>query len=140
MRVSNGLMVVAVAKATKPGRYGAGLGLWLQVSRSGTKAGIFRYERHGRARHMGLGPVHTVTPAEARRKATEARKAFLDGRDPIEERRTVRDEGRLKEARAMTLCDQHSRGRRPGSDHDKHFHAGRAAGLGVSRLGEPIVA
>ena len=49
-----------------PGRYSDGHGLWLQISQSGTKAWLFRYMINGRARHMGLGPLHTVNLAEAR--------------------------------------------------------------------------
>jgi hypothetical protein len=59
MREANKLSAVKVAKLKTPGRYGDGLGLWLQVSQFGTKAWLFRYTRHGRARQMGLGPLHT---------------------------------------------------------------------------------
>jgi hypothetical protein len=38
----------AVKTKTKRGRYGDGGGLFLQVSKWGTKAWIFRYERDGR--------------------------------------------------------------------------------------------
>lgn len=83
----NKLSAISVAKLTKPGRYGDGGGLWLQVSPSLTKAWLFRFMLNGRARQMGLGPVHTVSLAEAREKAREARKSLLDGVDPIEARR-----------------------------------------------------
>ena len=42
----------------------------------------------GRARAMGLGPVHTISLAEARELALECRKLLLQGKDPIEERTT----------------------------------------------------
>src|SRR5215210_5389323 len=105
MRNSNpkGLTAVAVARATKPGRYGDGHGLWLQVSRTGTKSWLFRYQRHGQARQMGLGPVHTITLAEAREKARECRRRLLEGIDPIEERRSERQQARAATARGMTF-------------------------------------
>lgn len=105
MRDSNskGLTAIAVARATKPGRYGDGLGLWLQVSRSGTKAWLFRYQRNGQARQMGLGPVHTITLAEAREKARDCRRRLLDGIDPIEARRSERQRARTAEARGITF-------------------------------------
>ena len=56
VREANKLSAVKVAKLNTPGRYCDGLGLWLQVSQFGTKAWLFRYTRHGRARQMGLGP------------------------------------------------------------------------------------
>ena len=37
--------------------YGDGAGLWLQVSRGGTKSWVFRYELDGWAREMGLGNI-----------------------------------------------------------------------------------
>lgn len=75
-----------VATVKKRGRYSDGGGLVLQVSRWGTKSWVFRYERDGRDRHMGLGPVHDRSLAEAREKARECRRLLLDGVDPIEAR------------------------------------------------------
>jgi integrase len=84
MREGNKLTALEVAKRKTPGRYSDGHGLWLQISQSGTKAWLFRYMINGRARHMGLGPLHTVNLAEARVRARQARQLILDGKDPIE--------------------------------------------------------
>jgi integrase len=92
-----------ISRVKKPGRYGDGGGLVLQVSKWGTKAWLFRYERHGRERQMGLGPLHTISLAEARELATEKRKLLLRGLDPIEERNTERTARRLEAAKAMTF-------------------------------------
>src|SRR6185312_359107 len=94
MREANKLSAVKVAKLKKPGRYGDGLGLWLQISQFGTKAWIFRYMRNGVARQMGLGPLHTISLADARMRARAARQLLLDDNDPIEVRRKKRDESR----------------------------------------------
>jgi Arm DNA-binding domain len=69
MREGNKLTALEVAKRKTPGRYSDGHGLWLQISQSGTKAWLSRYMINGRARHMGLGPLHTVNLAEARVRA-----------------------------------------------------------------------
>ena len=103
MREVNKLTAVAVARKSKPGRYGDGNGLWLQLSPTGTKSWLFRYMRHGKARQMGLGPVHTVSLAEAREKATECRKVLLVGDDPIEARRARPMAVRVKAARGITF-------------------------------------
>ena len=66
MRGMKRLTALEVSRLNQPGRYGDGGGLWLQVSEFGTKAWLFRYMLAGKARHMGLGPVHTVTLAMAR--------------------------------------------------------------------------
>lgn len=97
------LTALKVSKLSKPGRYGDGAGLWLQVSRSGTKAWILRYMLHGRAREMGLGPLHTVSLADARLRAREARTKLLNGVDPIDERLQNRLRMRADAARRVTF-------------------------------------
>jgi hypothetical protein len=83
----NKLTARGIASATKRGRYGDGGGLFLQVSKWETKSWLFRYERAGRERQMGLGPLHTVTLAQAREMAKDARFCVLQGGDPISERK-----------------------------------------------------
>jgi hypothetical protein len=46
----------------KPGLYGDGGGLFLQVTPTGSRSWIFRYARAGKSRKMGLGPVALVPP------------------------------------------------------------------------------
>src|SRR6476661_8218943 len=98
MREGNKLTALEVTRRERPGRYSDGHGLWLQVSSSGTKAWLFRYMIDGRARHMGLGPLHTVAPAEARIRARQARQLILDGKDPIEVKYEAREARRSPEA------------------------------------------
>ena len=105
MRQANKLSAVKVTRLKTPGRYCDGLGLWLQVSEAGTKAWLFRYTRHGRARQMGLGAIHTVSLAEARERARQARQLLLDGEDPIEVRRQQRDEAKGESAERMLFKD-----------------------------------
>ena len=80
----------AVETIKKPGLHADGAGLYLHVSRNGARSWIFRWRRDGRLRDMGLGPLNTVSLAEARDKALACRKLKYDGRDPIEERRAQR--------------------------------------------------
>jgi formylglycine-generating enzyme required for sulfatase activity len=61
-----------VRSLTKPGRYGDGGNLWLQISANGGKAWLFRYRHGGRARAMGLRPVDLVSMSEAREHAVVA--------------------------------------------------------------------
>jgi integrase len=94
-----------VKAKTSPGRYGDGGGLYLQVSKWGTRAWIFRFERDGRERHMGLGPEHTLSLREARERARDCRRLLLDGIDPIEARKTKRAHSRAEAARAVLFKD-----------------------------------
>jgi integrase len=103
MRKANKLTPLAIKNKRKPGVYGDGRGLYLQVSRSGTKSWLFRFMRDGVARKMGLGAIHTVPLADARQRAAEARRAVLDGIDPIEARQAKRAMGRLDAAKAITF-------------------------------------
>ena len=103
MREGKKLSAAEVNYKTEPGLYGDGHGLYLQVSAFGTKAWVFRYMIDGVARKMGLGPVHTVSLAEARKRAADARLKALDGIDPIQEREAARLARRLQAAKAMTF-------------------------------------
>src|SRR5215831_11802486 len=97
------LSVFGVRRASKPGYYGDGGGLYLVVGKGGAKSWVFRYRRDGRLREMGLGPVHTISLAEARERARECRRKRLDGFDPLDERHAARLEQRLVAAKAMTF-------------------------------------
>jgi integrase len=99
----NKLSALAVTKLSKPGYYGDGGGLWLQVAKSGSKSWIFRFKAAGRQREMGLGGLRTVDLAKARTLARECRSLLLDGKDPIEARNAVRLANALQRARSMTF-------------------------------------
>ena len=90
MRTLNRLSAMQVSRAKRPGVFSDGGGLYLQVSPTLAKSWLFRYMRGGRARGMGLGPLHTISLAEARDKALDCRKQLLNGVDPLDERRSRR--------------------------------------------------
>src|SRR5574337_1292877 len=69
----NRLTAMQVQKLSKPGYHADGAGLHLCVKASGGKSWIFRYRFGGKEREMGLGPLHTVSLAEAREKALAQR-------------------------------------------------------------------
>jgi hypothetical protein len=102
-REGNKLTARAVSAASKPGLYGDGHGLYLQISAWNTKAWVFRYVLDGRARKMGLGPLHTISLAEARKRAADARLKAHDGIDPIDEEKARRGRRRLEIAKAITF-------------------------------------
>jgi hypothetical protein len=79
----NKLSALAVTKASKPGYYGDGCGLVLQVSSSGSKSWLFRFTLAGRRREMGLGGLNAVSLAEARNRARECRSQLQLGQDPL---------------------------------------------------------
>lgn len=92
-----------VKTVRKPGHYGDGNGLYLQVSRWKTKTWIFRYARHGRTHDMGLGSLELVTLVEAREAALACRRLLLTGRDPIIARNAERTAARLEAAKAISF-------------------------------------
>jgi integrase len=104
-RVVGKLTVFGLKQATRPGYYGDGGGLYLCVGKGGAKSWVFRFRDAGHLREMGLGPLHTVSLAEAREKARACRNKRLDGINPIEERRAARLQRRLEVARAMAFRD-----------------------------------
>jgi integrase len=72
------------------GFYCDGGGLYLQVSKSGSKSWVFRYAIGGHKRDMGLGSIATFTLAEARERARKMRQLVADGIDPIDDRKAKR--------------------------------------------------
>lgn len=89
MRIGR-LTALAVQRANKQGMIGDGLGLYLQVGPNAAKSWILRFKRGGKSRYLGLGPVHTVSLAQARQKAADARSLLLEGTDPIAHKRASR--------------------------------------------------
>src|SRR5436305_10982634 len=87
----------------KPGMYGDGGGLWLCVSSPTAASWIFRYQLHGKAREMGLGPARDISLQEARTAAAAARKVKAMGSDPLQERERIVAERRAEAARAITF-------------------------------------
>lgn len=97
------LTALQVNKFTKPGLYGDGGGLTLQITKAGVKSWLFRFMREGKAYGMGLGPTHTVGLAEARQKALNARKQLLDGLNPLAEKKQKFLAQALERAKMMTF-------------------------------------
>lgn len=87
-RLHNRLNPRLVATLAEKGYHADGGGLYLKIDAS--KRWVFRFTRAGKPREMGLGPVHTVSLAEARQAAREARQDMLAGADPIEKRAAQR--------------------------------------------------
>jgi len=92
-----------VKNARKPGLYGDGGGLYLNVGPTGGKSWIFRYMLDGKAHAMGLGALHTIGLADARERAAAERKNRLDGIDPLGARVAKRQARRLATASAVTF-------------------------------------
>ena len=99
----NRLTAVEVRGISQKGMHHDGGGLYLQVSAAGARSWIFRFTLDGRAREMGLGPVHAIPLAEARKRAAECRRMRVDGIDPIEARSEHRGWKRLEAGKAMTF-------------------------------------
>ena len=78
-----GKLTAAEVKYAKPGRYGDGRGLYLQVI-GGSKTWVLRYEHRKRERWMGLGSVEFVSLAQARERASSFGELKDQGIDPLE--------------------------------------------------------
>jgi integrase len=121
MRMIGKLKALNVAREKRPGMYGDGGGLWLQVKSAGAKSWLYRYrvaERDpttgdlvhdpagkvlGRTREMGLGSTAVVTLEAARERALECRRLREQGIDPIEARHNAQRQAVLAKVKAMTF-------------------------------------
>lgn len=75
------------------GYHADGAGLYLQVTGTGARSWIYRYQLRGRRREMGLGSAGAVSLAQARDRAAEARTLVAHGHDPLEVRDAARAPG-----------------------------------------------
>jgi integrase len=102
-RQLNRLTALQVTKLSKPGLYGDGGGLTLQITSAGVKSWLFRFMREGKAYGMGLGATHTISLAEARQKALDARKLLADGLNPMVVKKQKLLAVALERAKMMTF-------------------------------------
>jgi hypothetical protein len=70
------------------GKHHDGLGLYVLV-RDENRSWLFRYERGGRERWMGLGRFADLSLEDARNAARAARNHLREGKDPLAERRSA---------------------------------------------------
>ena len=72
---------------SKPGRYGDGGTLFLNVAPGGSKSWVQRLAINGKRHDIGLGGYPLVTLAEAREQAFENRRLARRGGDPLAAKR-----------------------------------------------------
>jgi hypothetical protein len=123
MRQTNRLTQLAITHLNKIGRYSDGGGLYLQVSKWGTKAWVFRYRLRGRDHTMGLGALADFTLAEARARARRLRQQLADRQDPLELRRADEHAARAAAGRLVTFrtaAERYIKAQEPGWRNEKH--------------------
>lgn len=98
-----GLTARQVQAHKTPGMLADGGGLYLQVSPAGAKSWIFRFQLNGRRRDMGLGSLDVFSLADAREKATGARRLVAQGVDPIDHRAAQQAETVAAAAKSVTF-------------------------------------
>lgn len=103
-RVSPHQLTARQVSTLKNGSLCDGGGLWL-VAQGEAKSWYFRFTSPitGKRREMGLGSVTSITLADARRRAAEARHQLTDGLDPVDERR--RNRSRARKEAPLTFAD-----------------------------------
>ena len=105
---SNGtgkLTALFVTRHKKPGTYGDGGGLYLQITSPTAKSWIFKYwdAAQQKVREKGLGSLYAVSLQQARVCAHECRELRRQGIDPIEAERAARTQKRLQAAKTVTF-------------------------------------
>jgi integrase len=84
------LTALGVQNTTKLGKYHDGDGLYLQVSRSGSKSWVYKYQIDGKPREMGLGSYRKVGLKQARAKVRLLGAQRIDGIDPLEAKKAAK--------------------------------------------------
>lgn len=99
----NRLTALKINKATQKGMLPDGRGLYLQVSKSGSKSWLYRYEVDGREKSHGLGGYPGISLGDARDAADDCRKLRKKGMDPIEHKRKELAASKLNKAKSITF-------------------------------------
>lgn len=123
MRKVEKLTARRVEAIKKPGRYGDGDGLYLQVSRWNTKSWVLRYQLAGRVREMGLGKLADIGLSDAREGARAARRMVKNGDDPIDRRKAKIQALRAERAKRLTFkqaTDKYIAAHKSGWRNEKH--------------------
>ena len=81
-----------VKSVSRPGTYQDGRGLMLNVTASGGKYWVLRYQLNGRRRDMGLGVFPAVSLKDARTEADKNRLVVSQGNDPLDQQAQLRSE------------------------------------------------
>ena len=99
--------VKGVEAISEPGYHRCGQGLYLQVSKQGTKSWLYRYKSPvtQKQREMGLGSLKFVSLAEARQLAISQKRLVIEGKDPILERKRDRMQQQLEQSRNLLFAD-----------------------------------
>jgi integrase len=129
-----------VEQLSKRGLYGDGGGLYLQVAKGGSKSWLFRFKSDGRSRWHVLGSARDVSLADARIKATDARRVRLNGGDPIETKRALKAAGRIQAAKAITFgaaAKRFIKANAPGWKNAKHAAQWQMTLLGIDQDQKP---
>lgn len=99
------LTALQIKNWAKPCMLHDGGGLYLQISKSGSKSWIYHYFSNGKSYDHGLGSFKALTLADAREAAQHCRKLRAQGFDPITEKKKQRASARLEESKLVTFKD-----------------------------------
>ena len=110
-KVARELSAIDIKRLTHPGKggnatftVGGVAGLLMQITPKGGRTWILRVKVGEKRREIGLGGFPTVTLAQAREKAREARDKVERGIDPVEDRKAARAALAAAQKRGMTFA------------------------------------
>jgi integrase len=114
-------------------------GLYMQITPTGGKTWILRAAMGGKRAEIGLGGFPTVTLAQARDKAREARDKIERGIDPMAERKAARAALAIAARRGMTFAEAVSKyldAKLDAYRNEKHRYQWRAT---LEQLANPVL-
>ena len=105
-KIAKELRALDISRLSDPGHYTIGgvVGLYLYITPNGAKSWVLRTMIAGKRRHMGLGAYPSVTIAQAREKARQARDEVVNGNDPIAQRKQTKSLLQAQQATEITFA------------------------------------
>lgn len=105
-KIAKELSALEVNRLRTRGNHAVGgvSGLYLYVNENGARSWVMRLTIGSKRRHVGLGSFPTVSLAMAREQARACRIEIMQGKDPLEEKRTKVAKLRAEQAAQITFA------------------------------------
>ncbi len=97
MKYEYRLTAKTIENLKEPGRYFDGGGLYIEVTKRGTKLWRMKYRFEGKEKLASFGAWPGVSLKEARQRAEEAREKVRADIDPIQEKRALKEAAKAEE-------------------------------------------
>ena len=97
-------------------------GLYLEISVKGSKLWRMKYYYFGKEKRLALGQYPYVSLKEAREKCDKAKRLLAENKDPVEEKRKIKEQVMIDEANTFEITAREWHAHKAHEWRDQHAH------------------